>query len=117
MNPGISSSWLGRTPYKHVIEGSMPPIPTNIYKYMTHTLKEIVKGTTAHLTHVCEGKVYYEIHIANSDFIRDDSVYQLEIDSNDEEWKNTYLWDTEKSIMFMRWIRKGMKNEKFIQLK
>jgi hypothetical protein len=86
-------------------------------KYMTHTIKEIVKGTTAKITHVCEGKVYYEIHVPNSDFSRDNSVYQLEIDSNNEEWKNTYLYDTEKSIMFMRWIRKGIADETFIQIK
>ena len=41
---------------------------------MKHTLKEIVTGTTANLTHVCAGKVYYQIDVENSS-------YQLEIDS------------------------------------
>jgi len=77
---------------------------------MKHTLKEIVKGTEANMTYVCAGKVYYEI-------IVEDSVYQLEIDSMEDEWKTTYLYPSFKAITLMRWIRKGMKNEKFIQIK
>jgi hypothetical protein len=75
-----------------------------------HTLKEIVKDNDALITHICEGKVYYQIHV-------EDSTYQLEIDSNDEEWKATYLFPRFKAIHLMRWIRKGMKNETFIQIR
>ena len=77
---------------------------------MKHELKEIVKGTEAVLTFVCAGKVYYNIAV-------EDSLYQLEINSNDEEWETTYMYPTFKAITLMRWIREGIKNETFIQLK
>jgi hypothetical protein len=77
---------------------------------MKHTLKEIVTGTTATLTHVCAGKVYYQIDVENSS-------YQLEIDSLEDEWKTTYLMPTFKAITLMRWIRKGIENETLIQVK
>ena len=77
---------------------------------MKHTLKEIVTGTTAILTHVCAGKVYYEIAVK-------DSIYELEIDWMEDEWKTTYLMPTFKAITLMRWIRKGIENEKLIQVK
>ena len=77
---------------------------------MKHTLKEIVKDNDAVMTHVCEGKVYYQIHV-------EDSIYQLEIDSMENEWKTIYILPVFKAIQLMRWIRKGMENEKFIQIK
>ena len=77
---------------------------------LDHSLKQIVKGTEAHMSHVCAGKVYYEI-------IVDDSIYQLEIDSMTDEWKTTYLYPNFKAITLMRWIRKGFENGKLIQIK
>jgi hypothetical protein len=64
------------------------------------------------MTYVCQGKVYYEIYV-------DDSVYQLEINSMDDEWKTTYLLPSFYAITLMRWIRKGIeKNDgTFIQIK
>jgi len=47
------------------------------------SLKTIVKDTTANLTHICYGKVYYQIQTENH-------LYELEIDSMDEEFKTTY---------------------------
>ena len=76
---------------------------------MKHTLIDIVKDTKAILTHVCEGKVYYQITVG-------DSIYQLELDSLSDDWKTTYFYPEFKSIYLMRWIRKGMENGKFIQL-
>ena len=78
----------------------------------THTLKEIVKDTDAILTHICAGKVYYQIYVKNS-------IYQLEIDSMQDERKETYLFPKFKAITLMRWIRKGIENNDgtFIQLK
>jgi hypothetical protein len=77
-----------------------------------HTLKEIVKDADALLTHVCLGKVYYQIHVGGS-------TYQLEIDSMQPEWKETYLFPRFKAITLMRWIRKGIEKEDgtFIQIK
>jgi hypothetical protein len=77
-----------------------------------HTLKEIIKDTDALLTHVCLGKVYYIIYVGNS-------AYQLEIDSMQDEWKETYLLPRFKAITLMRWIRQGLEKEDgtFIQIK
>ena len=75
-------------------------------------LTTIVKGTTAHLVHVCCGKVIYQIETTNH-------LYQLEIDSNHQEWETTYLTPSFKSITLMRWIRKGMESNDgtFIKLR
>ena len=79
---------------------------------MKHTLKEIVKDNDAYLTHICAGKVYYVIHV-------DDSSYQLEIDTTNDEWKTTFLYPRFKAITLMRWIRKAIENkdETLIQIK
>jgi len=63
-------------------------------------LTSIVKGTMANMVHVCNGKVIYQINTG-------DHLYQLEIDSTQQEWETTYLVPTFKSISLMRWIRKG----------
>lgn len=72
-------------------------------------LLTIVKGTTARLTHVCNGKVYYQIETAKH-------TYQLEINSLEDEFKTTYLLPEFKAITLMRWIRFGIENETFIRL-
>jgi hypothetical protein len=75
-----------------------------------HTLTEIVNGTTAKLSHICNGWVYYHIKV-------DDTYYELQIDTLDEkENKDIYFTPTFKSITLMRWIRKGMITGKFIQI-
>lgn len=66
-------------------------------------LKVIIRGTTAQLSHVCAGKAYYRIQTGNH-------LYQLEINSMEKEWENTYLFPEFKSITLMRWIRKGMES-------
>jgi hypothetical protein len=76
---------------------------------MKHTVKEIVKGTVANLTHICEGKVYYNINV-------DGTIYQVELDSTDDDWKATYIYPTFKAITLMRWIREGIVKGTFIQL-
>ncbi|MBN2520525.1 MAG: hypothetical protein JXB17_08475 [Bacteroidales bacterium] len=68
------------------------------------TLKTIVQGTKAILSHVCEGKVFYIIQIASH-------LYQLEINSCSDDWKATYLMPEFKAIQLMRWIRKGLEND------
>ncbi len=75
-------------------------------------LKTIVKGTTAKLSFVCAGKIYYHIETEKH-------LYQLEINSMDEELKTTYMEKEYKAITLMRWIRKGIENANntFIQLK
>lgn len=77
---------------------------------MKHTLKEIVSGTIAKIQYICDGIVYYNIEVENS-------IYQLGIDSKEDEWKSTYLYPEFKAITLMRWIRKGMGTDKFIQIK
>jgi hypothetical protein len=92
--------------------GSIPVPATNNLTMEKHTLKEIVKDTDALFTHVCLGKVYYQIHVGNS-------TYQLEIDSMQDEWKETYLLPRFKAITLMRWIRKGIEKDDgtFIQIR
>ncbi len=68
------------------------------------SLKKIVKGSFAKLIHVCEGKVCYQIKTKNH-------LYQLEINSCDDEWKTTYLTPEFKAITLMRWIRKGIEQK------
>jgi hypothetical protein len=68
---------------------------------MKHSLKDLVKNTTANLTHVCEGKVFYQILV-------DKTLYQLEIDSLSEDWRATYLTPSMKALHLMRWLRKGL---------
>jgi hypothetical protein len=79
---------------------------------MMESLIQIVKGTTANLVHVCNGKVIYQIQSG-------EHLYQLEIDSNEQEWETTYLLPTFKSIILMRWIRRGLESRDgtFIKLK
>jgi len=83
---------------------------------LAHTIKEIVKNSEAVLSYVCEGKVYYEIHVLSTTE-KPSGTYQLEIDSTTDEWKATYLYPTFKAITLMRWIRKGFENGKLIQIK
>ena len=77
---------------------------------MKHTLKQIVTGTTAELSHICAGIVYYQIAV-------EDSIYQLGINSMDDEWKTTYLYPQFKAITLMRWIRKAIDSETLETLK
>jgi hypothetical protein len=75
-----------------------------------HTLTQIVKGTTAKMTHVTNGIVIYLIKV-------EDTYYELEIDTTDEkENKDVYFTPTYKSITIMRWIRKAMETGKFTQI-
>ena len=75
-------------------------------------MTSIVKGTMANMVHVCKGKVVYQISTTNH-------LYQLEIDSTEQEWNSTYLLPSFKSISLMRWIRKGLESNDgtFIKLK
>lgn len=75
-------------------------------------LKTLVKGTKATLSFVCAGKVYYHIETK-------DHLYQLEINTMDDELKTTYMEKEYKAITLMRWIRKGLENANntLIQLK
>lgn len=77
-----------------------------------HSLKEIIQVPIATLYHVCEGNVVYLINFW-------ESAYLLTINSNDDEWKATYLLPEMKPIHLMRWIRRGMENQdgSFIQVK
>ena len=78
---------------------------------LRHTLKQIVaNGNMAALTHVCAGIVYYQIDVG-------DSAYQLALNSMEDEWKTTHIYNEFKAITLMRWIRKAIETETLIQLK
>jgi len=78
---------------------------------MKYTLKEIVKGTSANLSHIRGGIAYYIIVVKNSSYL-------LGINLNDDEWLTTDLYPAYKAITLMRWIKKGIDNNDntFIQL-
>ena len=72
-------------------------------------LFDIVKDNTkALLTHVCNGKAYFTIETK-------EHAYQLEINTNDDEWKTTHLYPMYKAVTLMRWIREGIENYGAIQ--
>lgn len=76
-----------------------------------HSLKQIVTGDTkAKLMHISKGILYYRIDV-------EDSSYQLELDSMNDEWGDTYIYPEYKAITLMRWIRKAIETETLIQLK
>lgn len=76
------------------------------------SIKDIVKGTTAKLSHFCEGKAYYFIETEKH-------LYQLTLNSLSKDWKATNLFPEFKTIRLMRWIRKSIeaKDDNFIMLK
>ena len=77
---------------------------------MKHTLKEIVKGTMAKMSYVCNGVVYYIIQVEGT-------LYQLEMDTTDHvEFANVYFLPEMRSIELMRWIRLSINSNTFIQL-
>ena len=49
--------------------------------------------------------------------VTEEHLYQLEINSIDDELKTTYLEKEYKAITLMRWIRQGMEDNTLIQLK
>lgn len=65
------------------------------------SIKTIVNGTNASLSHICNGKACYKIMTA-------DHSYQLEINLMDAEWKDVYVYSEYKAITLMRWIRIGL---------
>ena len=77
---------------------------------MDLTLKEIVEDNKAILSYICSGIAFYTIDVG-------DNTYQFEIDSTEDEWKTTYLYPEYKAITLMRWIRKCIKEDKFIKIK
>ena len=74
-------------------------------------LKTILKSE-ALFSYACEGKVFYTIQTEKH-------TYQLELNSNSDDWKATYLLPSFKALNLMRWIRKGIEKEDntFILLK
>lgn len=64
-------------------------------------LCEIVNGTKATLSHVCQGKVCYQIRTSRH-------LYQLEIDSMEKDWQATFLLPEFKAVTLLRWIRRGL---------
>lgn len=72
-------------------------------------LKTIIKGTTANLSHVCYGKVYYQIDTQNH-------KYMVEINSMEDDFRLTYLKPQYKAITLMRWIRKAIEDNTLTQL-
>jgi hypothetical protein len=74
-------------------------------------LTEIVKGTTSVFSHAIAGVLYYVVE-ANG------TKYQFPIDMNDKNDVGTATFlNEEKTIFFMRYIRKAMDNNEFIEIR
>lgn len=68
-------------------------------------VKDIVKGTTAKLAYCSGGKLYYQVDT-------EDSRYTFPIDVTDLEEVGDAVFQLEdKAMLFMRYIRKAIKNE------
>jgi hypothetical protein len=74
------------------------------------TLKELVTNTTAKLSYICAGILYYEIAIDNECY--QFPINSLEIGNDKEYWQPEY-----KAITLMRWIRQAIKENILIQTK
>lgn len=75
------------------------------------TVKEIVKDTKAKFSFAREGVLYYTVEVNGE-------TYQFPINMNEKEdvGAGVFLAE-EKSIFFMRWIRKAISSENFIKIK
>jgi hypothetical protein len=75
------------------------------------TVKEIVKDTKSKFSFAREGMLYYNVQI-------NDETFQFPINMNDKEDVGTGVFlAEEKSIFFMRWIRKAVESNNFIKIK
>jgi len=69
---------------------------------MRHTITEIVKETTARLTHSQGGKLYYAVDV-------EDLTYTFPVDVTDRDDVGDAMFELEhKAITLMRYIRKAM---------
>jgi len=107
----LESNEAQRSSYKFKFNLLVLCAQSRHYVFDMEKLTSIVKGTTAKLSHVCGGRVFYQIQTPSH-------LYQLEIDSSQKEWETTYLFPEFKAITLMRWIRKGMEQNdgSFIKL-
>lgn len=75
------------------------------------TLKEAVNKTTAKFSFAKEGVLYYNVTVENE-------TYQFPIDLNNKEDVGSGIFLPEdKTIFFMRWIRKAMDKGEFVKIK
>ena len=72
---------------------------------MKHKLIQIVKGTTAKIAYYQEGNLYYNVDV-------EDVRYTFPIDVTDINEVGKAIFELEdKALIFMRYIRKSIKNE------
>ena len=82
---------------------------------MKHSIKEIVKGTTANLAYSQSGKLYYTVMVANSEDNvagTEYTLYTFPVDVTDRDDVGDSRFElTHKAITLMRYIRKAIKSE------
>lgn len=81
----------------------------NVTQKTELTLIDLVrKDTMAEFTHFRNGVLFYNIEVLSGDLEGD--VYQLRLDP--EDFINTDLNRSEKSSIFMRWIKTELKEKR-----
>jgi len=79
---------------------------------MTHTLAQIIKGTTATLQHLKSGNAYYRIEVPGEP----STFYQFPIDMGDKEDVGEGIFSLEmKASQLMRWLRKAIDKDLVIE--
>lgn len=72
---------------------------------MKHSIKEIVKGTTANLVNCQGGKLFYSVVV-------EDTRYTFPIDVSDRDEVGDGIFElSHKAITLMRYIRKAISSE------
>ena len=77
-----------------------------------HSIKEIVKGTTARLVYSQSGKLYYAVTVSNGKYSVTGTEYIFPVDITDRDDVGDSRFElTHKAITLMRYIRKAIKSE------
>ncbi len=74
-------------------------------------IKDVIKDNFVKFSHACEGVLYYSVDV-------DGKTYEFPVDMNNkQDVGNGVFLKEDKAIYFLRWIRKAVENNKFIQVK
>ena len=74
-------------------------------------IKDVIKDNFVKFSHACEGVLYYKVDV-------DGKTYEFPVDMNNkQDVGNGVFLKEDKAIYFLRWIRRSIDNDKFIQVK
>ena len=74
-------------------------------------IKDVIKDNFVKFSHACEGVLYYNVDV-------DGKTYEFPVNMNNKDDVGTGIFiPKDKAIYFLRWIRKAVESNKFIQVK